>query len=316
MGTFPADIVAAARASQAKWQIPASLTLAQWAVESAYGTRTPAGSNNPFGIKARPGEPRVISATSEDPSGSNKVTGTQPFQKFASIVEAFDAHGRLLGLGSPYRDMVTAFLRSPRQPVDVDALAYALTGVYAVAQNYGDVLVRLMRSSNLYQYDTLPTEKPVTNVSKMDVTPSVVATAQAATAPTDAAKTDVPGVTQSPVVDASTAVDSIVALLEGKLDPIADIAQAAVLSKVPIIGAMLEAIAPHAARDALNVAITQGAAMFKATGNPLFQSAGYIIPAAEQIFVATSGWISKLGLTGAIKGLIADAAAKAGIAIK
>lgn len=85
---FPDDIVSAAQASHVKWQIPASLTLAQWAVESNYGKAMPKDSNNPFGIKALPGQPTVTAITSEDSSGSNKPTGTQPFRKFASLEDA------------------------------------------------------------------------------------------------------------------------------------------------------------------------------------------------------------------------------------
>jgi hypothetical protein len=145
------------------------------------------------------------------------------------------------------------------------------------------------------------------------VSPAAIATAASATTPTVAVKADVPSVTQTSLVDASTAIDSIVALLEGKLDPLADAAQATVLGEVPFIGAMLEEIAPHAASDALNVAITQGAALFKSTGNPLYTDAAYLIPAAEQIFTSTSGWLSTLGLTGLVSGLIGKAAAAVGL---
>ena len=54
MSLFPLPVIAAAQASHAKY-FPlgpyASVSLAQWAVESAYG-RVMSGANNPFGIKA------------------------------------------------------------------------------------------------------------------------------------------------------------------------------------------------------------------------------------------------------------------------
>lgn len=195
MNSFPADVIAAALASQAKWQIPASLTLAQWAVESAFGRSMPPGSNNPFGIKALPGQPFVTSPTSEDPSGSNKITGPQPFRKFASLADAFDAHGRLLGLGAPYRIMVTTFLNSARGPDDVDRLANALTGVYARALNYGSVLIKDMQTYDLYQYDTespmtatTPAPAPTTPVP---VTPAAPPTATPAPAASNSSATHV-----------------------------------------------------------------------------------------------------------------------------
>jgi len=58
-GSFPPAVIAAAVAAHHRWRVPASVTLAQWAVESAFGTAMPRGSNNPFGIKAGQGQPFV-----------------------------------------------------------------------------------------------------------------------------------------------------------------------------------------------------------------------------------------------------------------
>ena len=80
-GKVPPDVVDAAVASRLKWSVPASITMAQWAVESAWGASMPPGSNNPFGIKARPGEPAVDSMTREFEEGQ-MVTKPQPFRKF------------------------------------------------------------------------------------------------------------------------------------------------------------------------------------------------------------------------------------------
>ena len=83
-GFFPPDVIAAAQASHAKWKIPASVTLAQWAWESGWGRHMPAGSNNPFGIKAVKGQPQVEASTREVVQGRS-VTVSQPFRKFASL---------------------------------------------------------------------------------------------------------------------------------------------------------------------------------------------------------------------------------------
>ncbi|HEY7308920.1 MAG TPA: glucosaminidase domain-containing protein [Gemmataceae bacterium] len=144
-GTFPLEVIAAAKASHTKWRIPASVTLAQWALESNWGRAMPSGSNNPFGIKAVGDQPYVEARTQEVINGRS-VTVTARFRKFASMNEAFDQHGRLLGTGSPYTHARTLL-------PDADAFADALTGVYATAPNYGAVLKDIMRSHNLYQYD-------------------------------------------------------------------------------------------------------------------------------------------------------------------
>jgi len=144
-GTFPPNVVAAAQASHTAWQIPASVTLAQWALESDWGRAMPAGSNNPFGIKAAAGQPYVEAHTREVIHGQ-AVTVVARFRKFASINEAFDQHGRLLATARAYSHARTLVN-------DPGAFADALTGVYATAPNYGTILKRLMKTYNLYQYD-------------------------------------------------------------------------------------------------------------------------------------------------------------------
>lgn len=80
-GIFPPEVIAAAQAAPARWGAPASITMAQWALESGGGQHMPKGSNNPFGIKAGRGRssswrrPRrrctVAPCTSRLPSASS-----------------------------------------------------------------------------------------------------------------------------------------------------------------------------------------------------------------------------------------------------
>jgi len=144
-GTFPPDVIAAAQASHNAWKIPASVTLAQWALESNWGRAMPAGSNNPFGIKAAAGQPYVKATTREVIRGQS-VNVVARFRRFASMSEAFDQHGRLLATAHPYAHART-LANNP------NAFADALTGVYATDPNYGTALKRIMKSHNLYQYD-------------------------------------------------------------------------------------------------------------------------------------------------------------------
>jgi len=144
-GVFPSDVIDSAQASQTTWKIPASVTLAQWALESNWGQTMPDGSNNPFGMKAGAGQPFVEAQTCEVINGQT-VTVTARFRKFASIGEAFDEHGRLLATALPYAHARTLVN-------DPDAFAEALTGVYATDPNYGESLTGLMKTYNLYQYD-------------------------------------------------------------------------------------------------------------------------------------------------------------------
>ncbi|KQT65866.1 MULTISPECIES: glycoside hydrolase family 73 protein [unclassified Aureimonas] len=138
-------IVDAAQASQRAWDIPASVCLAQFGLESAWGTRMPPGSNNPFGIKARAGEPFVAATTTEVRNGRRERVIAK-FRKFQNFDEAFDRHGRLLG-SSRYYAKAREHRRDPKE------FAKALTGVYATDPAYGSKLIEIMDERNLYQFD-------------------------------------------------------------------------------------------------------------------------------------------------------------------
>jgi len=139
------EVILAAQKSERIDGIPASVTLAQYALESAWGTKM-SGRNNPFGIKAKPGEPQTVVRTREERADGSSYYIEAGFRNFASLNEAFDQHGKLLGTAGVY---AKARAKLP----DPDAFADALTGVYATANNYGTVLKSIMRSQNLYQYN-------------------------------------------------------------------------------------------------------------------------------------------------------------------
>ncbi len=161
------DVIDAAQASERKWGIPASISLAQYGVESAWGSRMPPASNNPFGIKAISGQPSVTVKTREVDKFGKDYYIQAPFRKFTSIAEAFDAHGKLLATSKYYAN---ARSKLP----DVEAFADALTGVYATDPNYGTALKKVMRQSGLYQYNRgaeppakLAEEKPVSTFQQV-----------------------------------------------------------------------------------------------------------------------------------------------------
>lgn len=138
------EAVQAARASQKKWGIPASISLAQWALESGWGKHTSAPFNF-FGMKALPGQPSVIVPTREVYKGHSIIVHAA-FRAFASTAEAFDAHGKLLATAGVYAHA--------RQSLpDPFKFADALTGVYATDPKYGALLASIIRGSNLTQYD-------------------------------------------------------------------------------------------------------------------------------------------------------------------
>lgn len=137
------DAVLAAKAAQAETGIPASVQLAQWALESGWGVHQP--GNNPFGIKAMPGYTSEMLPTHEYRHG-HMVTETDPFAVFPTVNEAFMVHARLLQHAACYAPARAAL-------PDVFAFAEALTGVYATDPHYGFLLGHIIRSSELTQYD-------------------------------------------------------------------------------------------------------------------------------------------------------------------
>jgi flagellum-specific peptidoglycan hydrolase FlgJ len=147
MITLTAATVTAAQAAMATWKIPASVTLAQYGQESGWGLHMPPGSFNPFGIKALEGEPTVLAPTREFIAG-RWVTQLQPFAKFASFTEAFEAHAKLLATHDAY---APARAKLP----DPLAFAQALTGVYATDPLYGAKLVEIIRSEGLERFDVV-----------------------------------------------------------------------------------------------------------------------------------------------------------------
>jgi flagellum-specific peptidoglycan hydrolase FlgJ len=143
----PADIIAAAQQSERDTGVPTSVTLAQWALESGWGKKN-SGDNNPFGIKARPGEPGKDVATHER-VGSKLVPKMQRFRNYGSLDEAFTAHANLLAKHYPismaHKDDPNAF---------ADGLQADPHHQYAnTTGDYAGTLKSIMRSNNFYQYD-------------------------------------------------------------------------------------------------------------------------------------------------------------------
>lgn len=145
MTTPDPSIVAAAQAAQARWGIPASISLAQFGLESGWGAHMPHGSNNPFGIKALLGQRLVTVPTREFVHG-RYVTIQAPFRVFTNLAEAFDAHAKLLAEKGAY-----AHARSLLP--DVEAFSNALTGVYATDPHYGESLITIIHGGGLTRYD-------------------------------------------------------------------------------------------------------------------------------------------------------------------
>ena len=138
------EITEAAQASRRKWCVPASVTLAQFGLESGWGKKV-TGTFNFFGIKARTGDQFTLCPTHEVINGKS-VSVNAPFKNFSSYEDAFDYHGQLLATHDAYRHAMSL----ADHP---EAFANALTGVYATDPQYGAKLIEIMRGSGLEKYD-------------------------------------------------------------------------------------------------------------------------------------------------------------------
>ena len=140
----------AARESQRATGVPASVTIAQAILESAWGaSRLSSESNNFFGIKAqeRPGSGGVVwFDTWEVVNGAN-VIQREPFRAYTTMVDSFVDHGRFF-IQNPRYAAALAASGDPKQ----FAREINRAG-YATDPNYAPKLIGLMDRFNLYAYD-------------------------------------------------------------------------------------------------------------------------------------------------------------------
>lgn len=151
---FIAKVAPLAQASQEKYGVPASVTIAQAMVESADAKgnwgRSPLAyeDNNYFGIKARQGEDYCQHPTKEWCKTHKRLEATRaPFRKFRWLRECFDRHAELLAKLPRYQ---------PAMAVADDPLAFALQLKlcgYATDPNYPTMLASKIRTYKLAEYD-------------------------------------------------------------------------------------------------------------------------------------------------------------------
>jgi flagellum-specific peptidoglycan hydrolase FlgJ len=143
---FIAKILPAAQASHAATGIPASFTIAQAALESAWGEKAP--GNNLFGIKANKAWTGAVTefATHEVINGQ-RIAITDKFRAYPSWRESINDHADF-------------FRKNPRYAACFKeisgagwARAVAAAG-YATDPSYAKLIISIIGGRNLQQYDT------------------------------------------------------------------------------------------------------------------------------------------------------------------
>lgn len=153
---IPMDVILGARESERTYKLPASVTLAQWALESGWG-KSVSGKWNYGGITAKvkgavfpfkpgePLEPATLCWTHEQYQGK-RVECQRWFKDFASADEFFAQHAKLVGTAAVY---APARAKLP----DVDAFVDALGPIYATDPGYAKTIKSIMKTNGLYAYN-------------------------------------------------------------------------------------------------------------------------------------------------------------------
>jgi flagellum-specific peptidoglycan hydrolase FlgJ len=147
----PETVIAAAKAAAAKWRIPASVMIAQWALESGWGRREPPGSNNPFGEKAPAGTHGASTPTLEIEDG-RVVHTTAVFRAFLNLEDAFDFHAEHLATSHWFMP-ARACLPDVKRFCDALGGGTAAKPSYSTSPVYGQSLMAIIRDSKLAGYD-------------------------------------------------------------------------------------------------------------------------------------------------------------------
>ena len=149
----PADFIAAigpaAQASAKASGVPASVTVAQAALESAWGeSKLARFGHNLFGVKADAAwKGEVLTMQTREFQAGKWITIPANWRKYADWLECINDHAAFLRKNKRYSIALAT--------TTAEAFARALqTAGYATDPEYGKKLVAVMRSHNLAALDT------------------------------------------------------------------------------------------------------------------------------------------------------------------
>ena len=139
MTNISSQVIKYAQETQAKYGVPASVTIAQYGVESGWGTSNLATSaNNYFGVTG-----------SNVKTGASVTANGRTFAKYDSMQESFDDHGRLLS--------TTKYTALHGNTTDPYAYVDAIAETYAPSSDgnsgYATLVKQVIKDNNLTQYD-------------------------------------------------------------------------------------------------------------------------------------------------------------------
>lgn len=148
---FIAMLASAAQDCQRKTGIPASFTIAQAALESAWGGR--AIGNNLFGIKADPSwKGASVAFVTHEHLGGQDVQLSDRFRAYPDWLASMEDHAAFLKANGHYADCWAQ--------TTGEGWARAIAADhYATDPAYADKLVAIIRGHDLDRFDTIPATK-------------------------------------------------------------------------------------------------------------------------------------------------------------
>lgn len=165
--SFIQSAVTTAKNSELQTGVPASVTIAQAIVESAWGQHHMGAANNYFGVKAQTSGGKVVygdiatgyvdRSTKEHIKKTGKdITITAHFRSYSDMEGSFRDHGMFIHDNSRYQAALTAYAKSK----DADEFARGLQKAgYATDPHYAELLIAIMKKNNLYQYNAASPQK-------------------------------------------------------------------------------------------------------------------------------------------------------------
>lgn len=139
-----AEVAAIAVRLEAETGVPARMLIAQWAIESRWGTK-PAGNANYFGIKRAKRHTKYCAVpTREVVEGKDEMQVCE-FADYASLDESCRDYAWLITHGAPYR---TAWRQYRMDGVFADLVA-AVGRAYATDPQYGRLALNIAGQANV-----------------------------------------------------------------------------------------------------------------------------------------------------------------------
>lgn len=143
MPSIDPAVIAAAQAAAAKWRVPASVSIAQYGIESGWGAKCP--GCNPFGIKRLAGYPCQQFLTHEVVDGK-RISEVQTFAKFATIDIAFLVHAKLIATRPQFAEAMAAL-------PDLEKFVGLMAAHYATDPAYAHTIMAVINGDDLRKYD-------------------------------------------------------------------------------------------------------------------------------------------------------------------